>query len=153
MKFAKIVGTPFPQSTTGRLLLIVAVSLVVKGELSSKHFNVGSTLLLGWYDVATLCISTLNWTTLDNVETTLSFSTSIFTTLGNVETTLRIWPFEKIYIYIFELQGTCWTQNLQFLPILRGICKLIFAEPQKFLKHRIYWITKIIFKPFHFVKC
>ena len=64
---------------------------------------------------------------------------------------MTIW--KNIYIYIFELQGTCWTQNLQFLPILRGICKLIFAEPQKFLKHRIYWITKIIFKPFHFVKC
>ena len=41
----------------------------------------------------TLCFSTLNWTTLDNVETMFSFSMSIFTTLGNVETTLRIWPF------------------------------------------------------------
>ena len=80
----------------------------------SKHFNVGSMLFLGWYDVATshnvkstlkfttlnnvettLCFSTLNWTTLDNVETTLSFSTSIFTTLGNVETTLQIRPFGK----------------------------------------------------------
>ena len=90
---------------------------------------------------------------LNNVETTLSFSTSIFTTLGNVETTLRIWPFEKKKASIqkqnniFELQGICWTQNLlQFFPILRGICKRIFAEPQKFLKHRIYWIIKSIFK-------
>ena len=38
-------------------------------------------------------------------------------------------------------------------PILRGICKRIFAEPQKFLKHRIYRITKTMFKPSHFVKC
>ena len=38
-------------------------------------------------------------------------------------------------------------------PILREICKRIFAEPWKFLKHRIYWITKTIFKPSHFVKC
>ena len=66
-----------------------------------RRFNVAFRLI--WRrDVATfnnvettLCISTLNWTTLGNVETTLSFSTSIFTTLGNVETTLRIWPFEK----------------------------------------------------------
>ena len=54
---------------------------------------------------------------------------------------------------IFELQGICWTQNLlQFFPILRGICKTIFAEHQKFLKHWMYWKTKSIFKPSHFVK-
>ena len=74
----------------------------------SKHFNVGSTSFLGWYDVATshnvnqrwsnvvyvnveiYNVEQLNWITLDNVETTLSFSTSIFATLG-------IWPFEKKY--------------------------------------------------------
>ena len=40
---------------------------------------------------------------------------------------------------IFELQGICWTQNLlQFFSILKGI----FAEPQKFLKHRIYKTRK-----------
>ena len=50
---------------------------------------------------------------------------------------------------IFELEGICWTQNLlQFFPILRGIWKRIFAEPQKFLKHRIHWITKSIFNSF-----
>ena len=37
-----------------------------------------------------------------------------------------------------------------FKSILRGICKRIFTEPHKFLKHRI---TKNIFKLFHFVKC
>ena len=46
----------------------------------------------------TLCFSTLNWTTLDNIETTLSFSTSILKTLGNVETTLQIWPFCKMSV-------------------------------------------------------
>ena len=40
-------------------------------------------------------ISTLTWTTLGNVETTLLFSTSRFTTLVNVETTLWKWPFLK----------------------------------------------------------
>ena len=40
---------------------------------------------------------------------------------------------------------------LFFFPILRGICKRIFAKPQKFLKHRIYWITKAIAKPSHFL--
>ena len=48
-----------------------------------------------YVNVETFCISTLNWTTLDNIKTTLSFSTSILTTFGNVETTLRIWEFEK----------------------------------------------------------
>ena len=36
MKFAKFVGTHFSQSITGRLLLIVAVSVLVKGELVNK---------------------------------------------------------------------------------------------------------------------
>ena len=41
-----------------------------------------------------LCISALIWASaLDNVETTLSFSTSNFTTLVNVETTFWKWPF------------------------------------------------------------
>ena len=85
----------------------------------NKHFNVVSTLFLGWYDVAKsdnikstlkqrcarLClnlqlwitpesmlfISTLIWTTLGNVEATLSLSTSIYTTLNHVETMLQIW--------------------------------------------------------------
>ena len=40
-------------------------------------------------------------------------------------------------INIFELQGICRTQNLlQFFSILRGICKRIFAEPQKFRSSR-----------------
>ena len=39
MKFAKFVGTPFSQNTTGRLLLIVAVSIVVKEELANKTAN------------------------------------------------------------------------------------------------------------------
>ena len=45
------------------------------------------------------------------------------------------------------------SKSSSFSPILKGICKRIFAEPQKFLKHRIYWITKSIFKSSHFVKC
>ena len=40
-----------------------------------------------------------------------------------------------------------------FFSILRGICKRIFAELQKFLKHRMYCITKSMFKLSHFVKC
>ena len=38
-------------------------------------------------------------------------------------------------------------------PILRGICKRIFADLLKFLKQWTYRITKTIFKSFHFVKC
>ena len=43
--------------------------------------------------------------------------------------------------------------ELKIFLILREICKRIFAEPQKFLKHLIYWITKSIFPPSHFVQC
>ena len=39
MKFAKFVGTPFLQNTSGRLLLIIAVSIVVKGELANETVN------------------------------------------------------------------------------------------------------------------
>ena len=39
MKFAKFVGTPFLQKTTGRLLLIIALSIVVKGELDKETVN------------------------------------------------------------------------------------------------------------------
>ena len=102
--------------------------------------------------VTTLCTSTLKFTTLNNVESTvstmLSFSASIFTTLGNVETTLWIWSFEKKTTLIqkqnniFKLQvKTIYSVYaglkiffILFL-ILTGICKKIFAEMQKFLKH------------------
>ena len=38
MNFAKFVRTPFLQNTTGRLLLIIAVS-IVKGELENENLN------------------------------------------------------------------------------------------------------------------
>ena len=110
----------------------------------------------------TFCTSTLKLAKFSNVETPLCISTLNWTTLDNVETTLRIWSFQKKknkprfqkQNNIFELQGRCWTQSfLLFFPILRAICKRILVEPQKFLKHRIHWITKSIFKPSHLVKC
>ena len=42
MNFAKFVRTPFLQNTTGRLLLIIAVSIVVKGELPNETVNYGA---------------------------------------------------------------------------------------------------------------
>ena len=101
----------------GKTILFTFASALIRKQVKvqdrknmpSKHFNVGSTLLLGWYDIATshnakstlkqrctstlkfttfknvettFCISTLNWTTLDNVETALLFSTSIFYNVG-----------------------------------------------------------------------
>ena len=40
MNFAKFVRTPFLQNTTGRLLLIIAVAIVVvKGELADETVN------------------------------------------------------------------------------------------------------------------
>ena len=39
MNFAKFVRTPFLQNTTGRLLLIIAVSVAMKGELANETVN------------------------------------------------------------------------------------------------------------------
>ena len=39
MNFAKFVRTFFLQNTTGRLLLIIAVSIVVKEELANENLN------------------------------------------------------------------------------------------------------------------
>ena len=39
MNLAKFAGTPFLQNTTGRLLLIIAVSIVVKEELTNETVN------------------------------------------------------------------------------------------------------------------
>ena len=39
MNFAKFVRISFWQNTTGQLLLIVAVSVVVKGELANETVN------------------------------------------------------------------------------------------------------------------
>ena len=39
VNFAKFVRTPFLQSTTGGLLLIIAVSIIVKGELANETLN------------------------------------------------------------------------------------------------------------------
>ena len=42
MNFAKFVRTLFLQNTTGRLLLIIAVSIVVKEELANETVNYGA---------------------------------------------------------------------------------------------------------------
>ena len=39
LNFAEFVRTPFLQNTTRRLLLIIAVSIVVKGELANENVN------------------------------------------------------------------------------------------------------------------
>ena len=44
MNFAKFVRTPFSQNITGRLLLIIAVSMVIKGELANKTVNYDTKL-------------------------------------------------------------------------------------------------------------
>ena len=39
MDFAKFVTAPFLQNSTGRMLLIIAVSIVAKGVLANKTVN------------------------------------------------------------------------------------------------------------------
>ena len=46
MNFAKFVRTPFLQNATGRLFLIIAVSMVMKGELANETVNYDTNLKL-----------------------------------------------------------------------------------------------------------
>ena len=145
----------------------VVFRLIWRRDVVQRQINVETTLCTSDLKVitfnnveTTLCILKLNWTTLDNVGTTLSFSTSIFTTLRKAKTTLQIWQLEKKLSLDSQRKSYSWasrnmldSKSSSFFSILRGICKKIFVEPQKFLKHLIYWITKSIFKPYHFVKC
>ena len=39
MNFAKFVRPPFLQNTTKRLLLVIAVSIAVKGKLANENLN------------------------------------------------------------------------------------------------------------------
>ena len=45
VNFAKFERTPFLQNSTGRLLLIIAVSIVVKGILTNETVNYDTTAL------------------------------------------------------------------------------------------------------------
>ena len=45
VNFAKFARTPFLQNSTGRLLLIIAVSIVVKGVLANKTVNYATKAL------------------------------------------------------------------------------------------------------------
>ena len=99
---------------------------------------------------STLSIWTLILTTFDNVKAMLLVSTSNFKTLINVETTFWLWPFEKglkEQKKIFELKkkekkNTPNSTSLDFyfkilltlLPILKEIWRKIFANPWKFLR-------------------
>ena len=79
-----------------------------------------STLLLGWYDVATSdnikptlkqpCMSTLKFTMLNNVESTLSISTMILTTLSKIETTLLFST--SSFIRLIKVETTLWIWSL-----------------------------------------
>ena len=64
---------------------------------------------------------------------------------------IKPWFKNKIIFLNFKEYGGL--KIFIFFPTLRGICKRIFAEPHKLIKHQIYWITNSIFKPSHFVKC
>ena len=78
------------------------VRLVWRRDVGKRQTNIGSLFFTSTLNVttlnnveSTLSILVLILTTFDNVETTLSFLTSRFTTLTNFETTLWIWPYAK----------------------------------------------------------
>ena len=108
-----------------------------------------------------LSIATFKWTTFSNVKTTLLLSTSNFTSLRNVETTFWIIAFAKIWKNKLELRTKhhFWAKNkislilntLKFVITASKVLKLYFLKnPYNALKR---YITRTIFKSFHFVKC
>ena len=90
-----------PSQQTFQRRFNVVFRLIWRRDVTQRQINVEtlclSTLKFTTFNnvETTFSISMLNWTMLDNVEATLSFSTSIITTLRNDETRLRIWPLEK----------------------------------------------------------
>ena len=95
------VGSITSQQTFQRFFNVV-FWLMRRRDVGQYQITVETTLCISTLEFTTsnnvesmLCISTLIWTTLDNLETTLSFSALIWTTLANVETTLWKWPFLK----------------------------------------------------------
>ena len=91
------------------------VRLIWRRDVAQRQINLETTLCTSTLEFTTLnsvesmlYIAMLIWTTLDNVETTLSFSTSIYTTLSHVETTLWIWPLEK-------WKNKLWVKNIIIL--------------------------------------
>ena len=82
-------------------------------DIGQREINVETRLCVSTLEFSTLnyvesmfSVSTLIWTKLGNVETTLSFSTSRFAALLNVETTLWKWPFLKRTKKIFQIEYT-----------------------------------------------
>ena len=77
----------------------VALRLIWRRDVGQRQTNVEVTLCTSTLEFSTLnnvestlSISTLIW---HNVELTLPFSTSICKTLSHVETTLWMWPLKK----------------------------------------------------------
>ena len=110
----------------------------------------------------TLPFSTLNWTALDNVKDNTVIFTVYFHNVGqrrNKVANMTICKKRKKRLdsktkqYFWASKNMLDSKFSSFFPILRGTCKRTFQEPQKFIKHRICWVTKSIFKPSHFVKC
>ena len=104
--------------------LNVVVRLIWRRNVRQSQVNVETLLCMSTLKFTTLNnvnlalpISVLILTTLDNFEKLLVFSTSSFTTLIKVETTLSIWSFSKSWKEqknIFELQKkmTLWLTTL-----------------------------------------
>ena len=135
---------PITQQTFQRRFKVV-FRLIWRRDVAQRQINIETRLF----------ISKLNLTTLYIVETTFSFLTSIFTT-SKQRCEYDHLKKNQVSIQkqnnIFHLQKICWAQNLHFFPIWREICKRILPESQKFLKRRINWITKSMFKTSHVVK-
>ena len=99
IKNAKLSNTIFIWIRTYPANISMSVQRCFQVDMTSRRRTTSnhrwSNVVYVNVEIYDLFISTLNWTTLGNFETTLCISTSVFTTLGNVETTLPIRPFHK----------------------------------------------------------
>ena len=126
-------------------------------DVAQRHINVETTL----------CMSTLKFTTFNNVElnnfrqrqnNVVIFNADFHNVgqrrnnVGNITIWKKIQALIQKEKYFWASKNVVDSKSSFFLP-LRGICKRIFEDAHKFLKHRIYRLTKSIFKPSHFIKC
>ena len=142
-------GSLIPSQQTFQRCFNVVFCLIQRRDVGQRQINVETTLHISTLEFTTsnnvksmLYISTLIW---NNVRQRrdIVVSTSSFTALVNVETTLWKWPFLKITKQIISnrihgIQSFSYYFIIFFtlLPILRGICWRVLARPQKLFKDR-----------------
>ena len=134
-----------------RCLLVDMMSR--RGTTSNQRWNNAVYFNIGIYNIenveSTLCISTLTWTTLNNVEKTLSFQRRVSQRWSTSKQRCEIDPFRKEQKKLFQIEynqsfNCYFIVVFTLLPILWGICWRILAKPQKLRSWNVQHCNNLI---------